>query len=120
MIVLILTIWLQWTESKSGERLTLRNPKNDSLISTDVHSAGAEDVDVAVAHGKAAFESGPWPTFTGEARAKCLNKLADLIDAHADEIAYLESIASGRILSMCVGEIPRVSSVFRCEICRAF
>lgn len=97
------------------EILSLRNPKNDSLISSDVHSAGVEDVDIAVANSKAAFETGPWADFTGEARAKCLNKFADLIDAHAEDIAYLESIASGRILSMCLYEIPRVSSVFRCK-----
>lgn len=104
----------EWTESKDpASRLKLINPKDDSLISSEVHAATAEDVDIAVAHSKFAFEEGPWASFTGEKRGICLNKLADLIDAHTQEIAYLESIASGRLLSMCIHEIPRVSSVFR-------
>ncbi|KAI9743705.1 MAG: hypothetical protein M1818_003021 [Claussenomyces sp. TS43310] len=103
----------EWTESKASQRLTLLNPKDDSPISSDVHAAGEQDVDLAVEYAKTAFEEGPWSTFTGEQRAKCLNKLADLIDAHAEEIGYLESICSGRLVSMTTGEISRVTSVFR-------
>jgi acyl-CoA reductase-like NAD-dependent aldehyde dehydrogenase len=46
-----------------------------------------------------------------------LLKLADLIDENSQAIAYLESICSGRPLAMILGEVPRVSSTFRCEYC---
>jgi hypothetical protein len=42
-------------------------------------------------------------------------KLADLIDENKLAIAYLESICSGRPLGMILGEVPRVSSTFRCK-----
>lgn len=106
----------EWTDSKSSERLRLENPKDHSLITSDVHSASAEDVDIAVAYSKDAFETGPWSKFTGEQRSKCLLKLADLIDAHTEQLAYLESVCSGRLLSMCLRELPRASATYRCGL----
>lgn len=77
--------------------------------------ASEADVESAVRSAKAAFETGPWATFTGAQRARCLNKLADLIDDHAEELAYLESLCSGRPYSMVLrGDMGRVAGVFRC------
>jgi aldehyde dehydrogenase (NAD+) len=90
------------------------NPKDDSIISKDLHAASAEDVHRAVDFATKQFEGGEWSKFSGEQRAKCLNKLADLIDGHVEEIAYFESIASGRLPTMVTHEIPRVSAIFRC------
>lgn len=91
------------------------NPKDGSLISATVHSASAEDIEAAVKAAREAYESGPWTTFTGAQRAKCINKLADLLDANAKEIAYQESICSGRPLGMLIAEVPRSAAVWRCE-----
>jgi bacterioferritin-associated ferredoxin len=57
-------------------------------------------VDKAVDFATEAFETGLWSEFTGVQRGKCLNKLADFIEEHGEELAYLESIASGRPVSM--------------------
>lgn len=95
--------------------MSLVNPKDGSKIPVDVHAATEDDVNVAVQNARHAFESGPWSSWTGEQRARCLNKLADLIDMNGEAIAYLESICSGRLLGMLVGEIARVSSTYRCE-----
>lgn len=95
--------------------MKLVNPKDASAIQS-MREASKADVDKAVDSAKAAFETGPWATATGATRAKCLNKLADLIDQHAEELAYLESLCSGRPYSMVLrGDMPRVSGVFRCE-----
>ncbi|KAK1762783.1 aldehyde dehydrogenase [Phialemonium atrogriseum] len=95
-----------------GPLLELINPKDGSTITTKVHEASAADVDRAVDEAEKAFE-GPWAAYTGQKRADCLNKFADLLDAHAEEISYLESVCSGRPLGMVIGELPRVSAVFR-------
>ncbi|GAB7356264.1 hypothetical protein MBLNU459_g7074t2 [Dothideomycetes sp. NU459] len=93
--------------------LKLVNPKDGhTLISHNVYEATESQVDQAVAHAQAAFE-GPWAAYTGEQKSLCLNKLADLILEHTEEIAYFESICTGRPLFQTRREIPRVVSVFR-------
>jgi acyl-CoA reductase-like NAD-dependent aldehyde dehydrogenase len=95
--------------------LKLKNPKDTSLITSDLHEASAADCDKAVDFAAAQFDGGEWSKYPGNKRGACLNKLADLIDQHAEEIAYFESIATGRPISFVLSEIPRVSDVYRCK-----
>lgn len=52
-------------------------------------------MDYAVAAAKAAFR-GPWAGMTGAARAKCMLKLADLLDENLEALMKLERIAMGQ------------------------
>ena len=61
-----------------------------------VAHAGAPDVDRAVTAARAAFEHGPWPSLAAADRARLIHRLADQIDAHADELAELESLDNGK------------------------
>ncbi|KAK4938701.1 hypothetical protein LTR10_020884 [Elasticomyces elasticus] len=97
----------------TGNLLPLFNPKDGSKIPVEVHAASIEDVEKAVTNARAAFESGPWSTWSGEQRAKVINRLADLIDENGDAIALLESICSGRLKLMLVDEIPRMTNSLR-------
>ncbi|MFJ8927524.1 aldehyde dehydrogenase family protein [Streptomyces sp. NPDC102364] len=63
----------------------------------NVSRAGAEQVDEAVATARTAQRS--WRTTTPEHRADLLCRLADLVDAQAEELARLESEDSGKPLS---------------------
>ena len=94
--------------------LPLFNPKDGSKIPIEIRAASQKDVDQAVRNARGAFEAGPWSKWTGEMRMKAMIKLADLIDENGQAIAHLESLCSGRPLSMLLGEIPRVSGTFRC------
>lgn len=105
----------KWVDG-SGSLLTVKNPKDNSIFANSLHEASEADLDKAVEHATEAFETGPWSTFSAVQRAACLNKLADLIDQHVDEIAHFESIASGRLISMVRYEIPLVAAVYRCEL----
>ena len=82
-------------DALSGATFETHNPATESLITT-VAEAGAEDVDRAVQAARAAFESGPWPKMKPADRARVLHKLGDLILAHADEIARLETLDNGK------------------------
>jgi aldehyde dehydrogenase (NAD+) len=62
----------------------------------DVAHAGAEDVDRAVAAARKALEEGPWAKAPAAQRARLMNKLADLIEASADELAELEALDNGK------------------------
>jgi len=43
-----------------------------------------------------AFDKGPWRKMSASARGVLMNKLADLIEKHADELAQLESLDNGK------------------------
>ena len=103
----------QWV-SGSGNDITLKNPKNEEEF-TSFKGASAEDVDKAVDNATVAFETGAWSQFPGNKRGQCLAKLADLIEEHADELAHLESIASGRPLIATNRDVPMCAAVFRCK-----
>ncbi|KAK7422456.1 hypothetical protein QQZ08_009508 [Neonectria magnoliae] len=104
----------EFVESQSPARLRVVNPRNLELVTSDVHVAGSEDVDLAVAAAKEAFENGLWSTESGSGRGKLLWKLADLIEAHGAELASLESQAMGSspVMSQAM-EVKNAADVFR-------
>jgi acyl-CoA reductase-like NAD-dependent aldehyde dehydrogenase len=58
--------------------------------------AGAEDVDRAVRAAREAFDDGRWSGIAAAQRTSAMLALADAIDAHADELAQLESLDNGK------------------------
>lgn len=63
-----------------------------------VQAAGAEDVDLAVQAATQAYKE--WRKFSGAQRAKCMNKLADLIEKDLDKFAMLETLSMGQPISI--------------------
>ncbi len=63
---------------------------------TSVAQAGPEDVDLAVAAARRALEEGKWGSASAAKRARALNRLADLVEAHGEELAQLESLDNGK------------------------
>lgn len=84
----------EWVEALSGETIEVLDPATGGVLGT-VAQGGAEDVGRAVDAARAAFASGPWADMPAAGRASLLNRLADLIEANADEIAIIESIDGG-------------------------
>lgn len=58
---------------------------------------GKKDIDRAVAAARAAFE-GPWGRMPGHERAAVMRRFADLYQAHAAQLAVIESRDNGRAL----------------------
>ena len=86
----------QWVESISGKRFSTINPATGEPI-CDVAEADAADVNLAVKAARAAFHSkSPWRRMSASERGKLLNKLADLVEKHADELARLETLDNGK------------------------
>ncbi|KAL6231965.1 hypothetical protein BDW75DRAFT_243393 [Aspergillus navahoensis] len=91
---------------------TVYNGKDNSIV-TDKHViCGQEDVDRTVQVAQKALR-GPWRRFTGLERAKCLYRFSDLLEKHAEEAAYYESICSGRIMDQLKVEVPWIADVVR-------
>jgi aldehyde dehydrogenase (NAD+) len=85
----------RWVDSVSGRTFPTINPATGEEI-CQVAEADAPDVDLAVKAARNAFERGPWRRMAASERGRLLNKLADLIETHADELARLESLDNGK------------------------
>jgi phenylacetaldehyde dehydrogenase len=85
----------RWVAGSSGETFEVLNPADGSVL-THVTKGNARDIDAAVKAARKAFEGGPWRSLPARARGRLLYKLADLIEAHADEFAQLESLDNGK------------------------
>ncbi|HEX3610983.1 MAG TPA: aldehyde dehydrogenase family protein [Sporichthyaceae bacterium] len=80
-------------DSLSGKTFDTPNPATGQKLAT-VADGQAEDIDAAVAAARKAFD--PWQQVTPAQKAKIVWKIGDLIEAHADELAELESLDNGK------------------------
>jgi aldehyde dehydrogenase (NAD+) len=81
----------KWVDSVSGKTFETHNPATGDLLAS-VAEADAADVDLAVKAARKAFHAKSlWRRMSASDRGKLLNKLADLIEENADELALLES-----------------------------
>jgi aldehyde dehydrogenase (NAD+) len=79
-----------------------------------VYAASSEDVDIAVSAARDAFNSAAWRDLSPTQRGHLLFKLADLVDAHAETLATIETWDNGKTYQSAMTlDLPEVSSVFR-------
>jgi phenylacetaldehyde dehydrogenase len=84
----------QFVSAQSGKTFDVINPATGEVFARAA-AGDAADIDRAVKAARRAFESGPWPSLSASGRRNLLLKLADSIEAHADELATLESMDNG-------------------------
>ncbi len=82
-----------WVESASGQTFEAHNPASGAVLGRAFQGSG-EDIGRAVAAARRAFD-GPWKRVTPADRARMLWRLADLIEANADELVELEVLNEG-------------------------
>ena len=85
----------RWSDSLSGEVIDVVNPANGQVIGS-VPRGTSEDIDVAVAAARAAFQ--PWREATPERRCATLMSIAADVEAEADAIATLLAQETGNAL----------------------
>ena len=98
------------TSGVSGETFENTTPFDHSYL-CDVARGSVADVDNAVDGAYEAFDE--WASMSGKERGKILNKLADLIEEHAEEIAVLESIDTGQCIKYMSKAAIRGAANFR-------
>ena len=97
--------------SLSGATHPNINPSTGSVIS-HIPLSSPDDVNAAVASAKAAFPA--WSKTPVVVRANLLERVADLLEKHSNELVALESEDSGKTLTMAQGtDIPRSIANFR-------
>ena len=90
-------LWIdgKWVDSQGGGSIVVENPSTGQKIA-EVLDASRADVDRAVQAAKIAFYDGRWSKKSPGERSKVMWKLADLIEAHAEELARVESENTGK------------------------
>lgn len=102
----------QFVESVSGRAFSNLNPFNNEPIN-EVAEGFAEDIGLAVAAARQAFDEGPWRTMRVNERMKYIIKIAELIEKYAEELSYLESLDSGLPIAQTKKQAERAAANFR-------
>jgi acyl-CoA reductase-like NAD-dependent aldehyde dehydrogenase len=87
----------RWSSDDEADRFSLENPSTGEVI-TVIQGGGAAEVDAAVQAANQAFIT-DWRWRTADERARLLLAGADILEAHADEIAEIESLENGKPLA---------------------
>lgn len=102
----------KFVSSKSGKSFETLNPATGEVI-CKVYEADKEDMDLAVRAARIAFE-GSWKKVSAYEKERLLNKLADLIEKNAEELAQLETLDNGKpIRESSNVDIPATVQHFR-------
>jgi aldehyde dehydrogenase (NAD+) len=103
----------RWVDGEAGETFSTVNPATGEEICRVAAASGA-DVNQAVRAARDAFDRGPWRRTHGSERGRLMNRLADLIESHAEELARLESLDSGKPLSVVRRlDVPKTIGCYR-------
>ena len=100
-----------WTAAACGASMESIDPSTGKVW-TQVPAGDVADVDRAVAAATAAME-GEWGATQGPARARLLNKLADLVDRDADRLAAVESRDNGKLIRETRPAVGQVAAWLR-------
>src|SRR5258708_40210590 len=84
----------QFVDAESGKTFKSPNPATGETFA-EVAEADKSDVDKAVAAARKAFE-GKWSKMSARDRGRLIYKLSQLIEAHAGELAALETTDNGK------------------------
>ncbi len=99
----------EWAAPTSSERLTIINATTEEVLGTAPAGAHA-DIDAAVAAARRAFDDpGGWRTWTPDARAEAMRRLAAALDARREEITRVVSSENGMptsLAQMLEGAVP--------------
>jgi len=87
----------KWVDAADGKTTKVIDPSTEEPIGT-VPIAGPEDVDRAVAAAREAFEA--WSAASPGTRATVLWRMADLLEARAEQISTLESRNAGKPIKL--------------------
>jgi 5-carboxymethyl-2-hydroxymuconic-semialdehyde dehydrogenase len=96
--------------SASGRTFETQSPIDDRVLAS-VASGNAADVAVAAEAAQRAFPT--WRDLPGEQRRALLHKIADAIEARAEEIALLESLDTGQPIRFMSAAAKRGAENFR-------
>jgi len=102
-----------YSDAENNATLTSINPANNNKL-IDIADCSEADVERAVGFARAALDSGDWSQLAPAKRRKVLERLADLVAEHAEELALLECIDMGKPIADALAfDIPETEHCLR-------
>ncbi|GHA91388.1 aldehyde dehydrogenase [Modicisalibacter luteus] len=94
----------RFVEATSGERFPVINPATGETLA-EVVSCDNADVELAVRHAREAFSRGEWSRLAPGQRKRTMLRLAELMEAHKNELALLDTLDMGKPISSSLGDM---------------
>src|SRR5579872_1217163 len=88
----------KWQAARGGAWASAHDPYLETNWGRVAEADGA-DIDLAVSAASKAFEDGRWSGRLAAERARCLLRLADLIEAAADRLVRQQIFENGKLIS---------------------
>jgi phenylacetaldehyde dehydrogenase len=102
----------EWVEARHGRTLDVYDPALGEIID-HVPAGDAQDVDLAVAAARRAFEDSDWTRLTASDRGRLMWRIGDLVLEHADGLAQVESLDNGKPVGVDrVADVPLAADLF--------
>lgn len=102
-----------FVDSVNGRTIHVINPTNEEVI-CEVQAAEKEDVDLAVAAARRAFNIGsPWRTMDASKRGRLLEKFADLLEKNKEYVASLDCLDNGKPYFDAEDDVSAIVDLFR-------
>jgi aldehyde dehydrogenase (NAD+) len=101
----------RWQPALSGGTLASVDPSTGRAYGA-IADSSTEDVDLAVAAARRAFDDGPWGRTTAVERGRMLTRLAGLIHEHATELSNIEARDTGKPRGAADADIVALTRYF--------
>ncbi|MDR3158128.1 MAG: aldehyde dehydrogenase [Zoogloeaceae bacterium] len=103
----------EFVEAVDGQRFATLNPATGKPIA-EVARGNEKDVDLAVAVARRAYKSGVWSRMAPRDRMAVMYRIAQGIEAHADDFALLDCLDMGKSISELInGDVPFSALTFQ-------
>ena len=102
-----------WKPAAGEERIDSINPANGRVV-TQIESGSEADIDLAVKTARATFDSVGWRRMRPLDRGKLMERVAQLIEDNAQELALLECLDNGKPAHLAaMVDVPSAAEIFR-------
>ncbi len=102
--------------SSRGETRATHNPARLAEVVGHVHDASRSDLEVALAAAQS--YTTPWSQTAAGDRAQLLDRVAELLEAHRDELMWLAVHEAGKTLANALGEVREAVDFCRYYACQ--
>ncbi|WP_438798363.1 betaine-aldehyde dehydrogenase [Staphylococcus pseudintermedius] len=101
----------EWVESSNKATREIINPYNQEVI-LEVAEGTEADVERAILAARRAFDEGRYANETGETKGQTVRAIADKIKENREELAYLETLDTGKTYEESLVDMDDIHNVF--------
>ena len=102
----------RWVGSTSADRVAQVDPATGQEWGS-APDCSDEDVDAALAAADRAYRTGPWPTMSPADRASVLMRVADEVEARAEDLAVTTTLENGSPITETRGAAANAAGILR-------